>query len=644
MTLRSRTLLGSLILLWLLYFNIRYIIRSTHTTTTTTHHNNNTNNNKDTTHHKIKPFSHTTSIIPPTPTFSLDTPSLINNKLDNKQIENEDIVVEDSVVDHTVVEHTVVEHTVIEHTTVEHRVNEDAVKNEDEMLPPSFSNKFNDDEKFLTFFTHSGFQNQLIQVENGILLAWYLNRTLILPKALLGEAFGWSYFKKLQLEHQLRDRSTSEDCEEYIDDIDYWLINCPNRNNYATVPFDTIFDLSWAKQHVKIIVREETSNEWLKTNLNIHTNEDEDELEYGSYVNGDILYFKGEQRYDYRIFDTPRKSQRLGKYAEALNIYELRRRKEKLIHFTSLFGSGKLPIRRPEHYEFLRSLQRSITYRHPAVLKLTDVVVDQLGGPGNYIGLHVRSGDGWFVNALPDTVRTIVSQIDKAVQSKNDQHQQTQQQTLLFDPNNMNHPFISNKQEEDEEGSTQPQSLSTSASITINDVYHQNGIPNLEKCVAAAKNGEVTLIYLATDAREPRKNEAFDLLWQSYPCTFTIHDILSNNNNPHYQPYNSNTKNDNNNNDMLDDEDLTIEDNDIEEVTKALNESPGWSILDRERNPSTGSSMRKFLLPLVDASISSRGWFFIGSKGSTFSGYIHRIHDIYWSETKKQQQQLSDMK
>ncbi|KAI8097372.1 uncharacterized protein BX664DRAFT_347357 [Halteromyces radiatus] len=483
---------------------------------------------------------------------------------------------------------------------------------------PSIS--YDPQEKYLTFFTHSGFQNQLIQVENGILLAWYLNRTLILPRALLGEAFGWSQFAKLQLEHQLRDQDTTEDCEEFSNDMEQWKIQCPNRDRFAMLPFDSIFDLSWAKQHVKIVVREQANDAWLASTFGIYraggagSNDpsrmvDEDmveEQDYGSYVDGDILYFRGETRYDWRIFDTPRKSQRLGKYADALNIYDLRRRKEKLIHFSSLFGSGKLPIRRPEHYDFLRSLQRSITYRHPAVLGMTDLMVNKLGGHGNFIGLHIRSGDGWFVNALPENVLNIVSNINRAVQS-----QQRRQDTLLdsgLDEDNNINQYINHQN---------PSLSSTQPPITTN-----NGVPDLGQCVTAAKNGQTTLIYVATDARDPRMNSAFEPLWKLYPCSFTIHDIIA------QEEGNSNRGG------LDDDGDLETEDNDDEDAAAAA-ASMGWAILDRERNPSTGTSMRKFLLPLVDASISSRGWFFIGSKGSTFSGYIHRLHDVYWSTTKK---------
>ncbi|CDH60249.1 hypothetical protein RO3G_13655 [Lichtheimia corymbifera JMRC:FSU:9682] len=417
---------------------------------------------------------------------------------------------------------------------------------------------YDPDEKFITFFTHSGFQNQLIQVENGILLAWYLNRTLILPRALLGEAFGWSYFGKLHLEHMLHDPVKENDstmpatdiCEFLADDLAFWDVPCPDRSRHSVVPFDEIFDLSWAKEHVRIVLRERSDFDWLEEKYHIRRAGVPDQGN-GSYVDGDILFFKGATRYDWRIFDTPRKSHRLGKYAESLDIFELRKRQEKLIHFSSLFGTGKLPIRRPEHYEFLRTLQRSITYRHPAVLAVAEQIVETLGGQGNFIGLHVRSGDGWFVKALPENIYSIVSQIGKALESRSSTSQQ--------------------------------QKVITSSTSTP---------PNLQQCLTMAKRGEATMIYLATDARSPRDNPAFAPIWQRYPCTFTLDEVIS---------------------------------------------LEAWDALDRVLDPNTGNSMRKFLLPLVDASVASRGWFFIGSKGSTFSGYIYRLHDVFWSNAKKQQ-------
>ncbi|CAG8827001.1 34060_t:CDS:2, partial [Racocetra persica] len=40
------------------------------------------------------------------------------------------------------------------------------------------------EEKFLAYLPHDGFNNQRIELENAIFLAWFLNRTLIIPPIL----------------------------------------------------------------------------------------------------------------------------------------------------------------------------------------------------------------------------------------------------------------------------------------------------------------------------------------------------------------------------------------------------------------------------------------------------------------------------
>jgi hypothetical protein len=228
-------------------------------------------------------------------------------------------------------------------------------------------------------------------VENAILLAWYLNRTLLLPRALFGRPFGWSLFDKLHIEHQLRDvaYSPAQACIQHDAELERYGVECPEPSRYTMMPFDEIFDLDWAKQHVRIISRDDMSYEWMEKHLDIARAGAPDQ-DNGSYVDGDILFFKDETRYNWRIFDTPHQSERLGKYLASLDIYQMRAFPQKLIHFGSLFGSGKMPIRRPEHYEFLRKLQRSIVYRHPVVTEVADNFLQSLGGPGAFIGLHIR--------------------------------------------------------------------------------------------------------------------------------------------------------------------------------------------------------------------------------------------------------------
>lgn len=114
----------------------------------------------------------------------------------------------------------------------------------------------------------------------------------------------------------------------------------------------------------------------------------------------------------------------------------------------------------------------------------------------------------------------------------------------------------------------------------------------LSSCVALAKSKQATLVFLATDAIQPRKNVLFKDLWLHSPCTFTLNEILSDKN-------------------------------------------PLWSHMDQYRNVHTGESMRKFLIPLVDAFVASKGESFIGTNGSTFSGYIRRLHHTHTRQFRK---------
>jgi hypothetical protein len=78
----------------------------------------------------------------------------------------------------------------------------------------------------------------------------------------------------------------------------------------------------------------------------------------------------------------------LGKYKDGLNISTLKERKEKLIYFTSLFGTGKFSIKDPDHQQFFNTLQQTMIYKHPAVLRMSEIVVHALGV--EFVGVHLR--------------------------------------------------------------------------------------------------------------------------------------------------------------------------------------------------------------------------------------------------------------
>ncbi|CAO3702716.1 unnamed protein product [Rhizopus stolonifer] len=344
-------------------------------------------------------------------------------------------------------------------------------------------------------------------VENAILLAWFLNRTLILPKAILGDSFGWNHFDRLNHHHIL----FAQGCKKRK--------SC-KKKKFMLIPFEELIDLSWAKDHVKIINRDQPDFQWLKDNLAIQT---EIPQGNGSFVQGDALFFKDKTRYDWRFFDKISSYQFMGKFHKALNIPELRKRKEKLIYFTSLFGTGKFSIKQADHQQFFKTLQQKMVYKHPAVLKMSEIIVDALGG--QFVGVHLRTADGLFAEAIPENI-------------------QQMKQKIEYQP--------------------------------LND------LPDLTSCVQLARENKTTLVFLATDAMHPRKNPVFSDIWNHAPCTFTLYDVLDHNH-------------------------------------------PLWIYMDQYRI--SGESMRKYLVPLVDALVASQGRLFIGSKGSTFSGYIRRLHE-----------------
>ncbi|KAG0333682.1 hypothetical protein BG000_008955 [Podila horticola] len=73
-------------------------------------------------------------------------------------------------------------------------------------------------EKYLTFLPHSGFHNQRSELENALVLARLLNRTLIIPKVYLGPPMPWLTFNLLHSRLLYQTKTGLEHCRALIDD------------------------------------------------------------------------------------------------------------------------------------------------------------------------------------------------------------------------------------------------------------------------------------------------------------------------------------------------------------------------------------------------------------------------------------------
>ncbi|KAF9914721.1 hypothetical protein BX616_007691 [Lobosporangium transversale] len=71
--------------------------------------------------------------------------------------------------------------------------------------------------KYLTFLPHSGFHNQRTELENALLLARLLNRTLILPKVYLGPPMPWLTFRQLHARLLYQTKIGLEHCRAIIE-------------------------------------------------------------------------------------------------------------------------------------------------------------------------------------------------------------------------------------------------------------------------------------------------------------------------------------------------------------------------------------------------------------------------------------------
>ncbi|KAF9150166.1 hypothetical protein BG015_008023, partial [Linnemannia schmuckeri] len=71
--------------------------------------------------------------------------------------------------------------------------------------------------KYLTFLPHSGFHNQRTELENALLLARLLNRTLIMPKVYLGPPMPWLTFNLLHSRLLYQTKIGLEHCRAIIE-------------------------------------------------------------------------------------------------------------------------------------------------------------------------------------------------------------------------------------------------------------------------------------------------------------------------------------------------------------------------------------------------------------------------------------------
>ncbi|CAG8485611.1 11657_t:CDS:2 [Funneliformis caledonium] len=394
---------------------------------------------------------------------------------------------------------------------------------------------FEPEEKFLAYFTHSGYHNQRIALENALLLSKLLNRTLLMPPALLGPPIPWVRFDKMYERLFLSTKNGLDHCIEIPKE--YPLpAECLDYYTYTSVSWDFLLDMKPIRQWNKIINRIDHSFEWLESNL----------------------------------------------------VEELNKIDKKVIHLGSLFGSYRVAPELPTSEKNMKFIRHHLVPHNSFIQKAAERVVEQLGGEHNFIGLHIRVSDGFFMKTARKNIdlmyHTIINkytnltpeEVDKLEGGTHDQDILDDDSVDLGDENPYNKMTNITKRDGNQMvgsgGFNRKRAYMPELSNKI------NGFSNKVNCKSSlhpTDQGVNTVIFIATDAASPRNNPLLFKFFNTFPCVFVLDDFGQ---------------------DLID----------IKYVRNAQDKTP----------------LAKYLIPMLDSMISAKGFQFIGTPKSTFSKYI----------------------
>lgn len=345
---------------------------------------------------------------------------------------------------------------------------------------PTAYPKISDDDRYLAYFPHSGFHNQRISLENALVLAKMLNRTLMIPPVLLGHAVPWLEFDKLYPRVNEATKYGILHCRDIKENE--LPIECLRFFDYTLVSWDMLIDLDRISQDVRIVDRWEQTYDYLKEQYDIGVE--------------DIYFVKEKKQYQYRLYDNPDGELPTDiQYLSKLDIDELAEKSQdhKLLHIGTLFGSTRLKLEYPKNIKLKQLIRSRTVFKNAMLDVIADKIADRLGGRGNYYGLHLRMTDGVFLDNAEVNSLQIFQDLLKLAGI-----------------------------EETELGIHEPEG--SPRGLTRREF--------MEKChgklhTAAHLQALNTPLFIATDVPSPRSNPLLRRFFEAFPCSFVLGDFWS---------------------------------------------------------------------------------------------------------------------
>ncbi|KAG0338068.1 hypothetical protein BG004_007379 [Podila humilis] len=408
---------------------------------------------------------------------------------------------------------------------------------------------FDPNERYLAYLPHSGFHNQRITLENALLLAKYLNRTLLVPPVFLGPATEWRLFEILHRRILLQTKRGLDHCGK-VPKGDPLPAECLNYYSWTTVEWDFFYNMEKIGAEQPFKYRTDHSFAWMVTHLGIDRQKD-------------VHIFEDRAHYDYQVYDDPNSLTPLNKrYMRRLDLSELVAIPKRVLHMGSLFATGRVLAELPESKQYQQFLRRTMILSTPILVKTSNAIVNKLGGLGAFVGLHLRVGDGMFVDPAPDNIENMFQSlvnITGITPIPNYKIVPSTQAAVFTEANTGRGSEESEDTEEEGDDDETPQETTPM---------------RLDFAQCRAKmdvGGKFTIIYIATDGVYPRRNILFRKLFDHFPCIFTLDDFSDH----------------------------------LAEL--------------KEMKNTDGVGLSKDLIPMVDAVVSAKGRYFFGTPKSTFS-------------------------
>lgn len=113
----------------------------------------------------------------------------------------------------------------------------------------------------------------------------------------------------------------------------------------------------------------------------------------------DIHSVPDDTRYSWRIFDEASSETDLGKFAGRLDLADFAKgpfAEKKLLYFGSLFGAERLSLSSSSAKSLYNDYEKALVFKNPLLDSLAIDIGHRLGGRHEYVGLHLRVGDGPF--------------------------------------------------------------------------------------------------------------------------------------------------------------------------------------------------------------------------------------------------------